>query len=82
MIRLGPMQHNLQRPLLRSQEAKKCYWHAHCVGDVEGEVIVSLAKLYEKSNEEDQAASAFSRYVQDSEMEGILKFEDLSHAYR
>ena len=76
------MQHNLQRPLPRSQEAKKCYWHAHCVGDVEGEAIVSLAKLYEKSNEEDQAASAFSRYVQDSEMEGILKFEDLSHAYR
>ena len=52
------------------------------MGDVEGEAIVSLAKLYEKSNEEDQAASAFSRYVQDSEMEGILKFEDLSHAYR
>ena len=52
------------------------------MGDVEGEAIVSLAKLYEKSNEEDQAASAFSRYVQDSELEGILKFEDLSHAYR
>merc|ERR1719431_705730 len=72
---------NAYEKLDRLQEAKKCYWHAHCVGDVEGEAIVSLAKLYEKSNEEDQAASAFSRYVQDSEMEGILKFEDLSHAY-
>jgi len=65
----------------RLQEAKKCYWHAHCVGDVEGEAIVNLAKLYEKSNEEEQAASAFERYVQDSESQGILKFEDLSHAY-
>jgi len=72
---------NAFEKLDRLQEAKKCYWHAHCVGDVEGEAIVSLAKLYEKSNEEDQAASAFSRYVQDSEIEGILKFEDLSHAY-
>lgn len=72
---------NAYEKLERLQEAKKCYWHAHCVGDVEGEAIVSLAKLYEKSNEDDQAASAFSRYVQDSETEGILKFEDLSHAY-
>ena len=40
----------------------KCYWKAHCVGDIEGGIALSkLAKLYEKTNEADQAAAAYTQ---------------------
>ena len=28
----------------RLQEAKKCYWKAHSIGDIEGQALVKLAK--------------------------------------
>ena len=31
--------------LERLQEAKKCYWKAHSLGDVEGLALIKLAKL-------------------------------------
>jgi len=31
--------------LERLQEAKKCYWKAHTVGDIEGIALVKLARL-------------------------------------
>ena len=30
--------------LERLQEAKKCYWKAHSIGDIEGQALVKLAK--------------------------------------
>ena len=40
----------------------KCFWKAHCVGDIEvGIALLKLANLYEKTNEPDQAAAAYSQ---------------------
>lgn len=47
----------------RLQEAKKCFWKAHSVGDVEGIALMRLARLYERLNEEEQAAAAYSQYI-------------------
>jgi anaphase-promoting complex subunit 8 len=30
--------------LERLQEAKKCFWKAHCIGDMEGLALCKLAK--------------------------------------
>ena len=32
----------------RLQEAKKCYWKAHSIGDIEGQALVKLAKYVAK----------------------------------
>jgi len=54
------------------QDAKKCFWKAYCVGDIEGGIALQrLAKLFEASNEPDQAAEAYVRYIQDTEEQGI-----------
>ncbi len=43
----------------------KCFWKAHCVGDIEGGIaLLKLARLYERTNEADQAAAAYTRYIQ------------------
>ena len=40
----------------------KCFWKAHCVGDIEGGIaLMKLARLYEKTNEPDQAAAAYTQ---------------------
>ena len=40
----------------------KCFWKAHSVGDIEvGIALLKLANLYEKTNEPDQAAAAYSQ---------------------
>lgn len=36
------------------QEALKCYWKAHCVGDIEGGALFHLARMYESTDEPDQ----------------------------
>ena len=42
----------------------KCFWKAYCVGDIEGGLaLLKLAKLYEKTNEVDQAASAYFKVI-------------------
>merc|ERR1719481_1982085 len=54
------------------QDAKKCFWKAYCVGDIEGGIALQrLAKLFEASNEPDRAAEAYVRYIQDTEEQGI-----------
>ena len=46
----------------------KCYWKAQCVGDIEGGIaLFHLAKLYEKTNENEQAAAAYHQYLIDTE---------------
>jgi anaphase-promoting complex subunit 8 len=48
-----------------SQDAMKCFWKAHCVGDIEGGIaLLKLARLYERTNEADQAAAAYTQYIQ------------------
>ncbi len=43
----------------------KCFWKAHCVGDIEGGIaLLKLARLYERTNEADQAAAAYTQYIQ------------------
>jgi len=50
------------------QDAMKCFWKAYCVGDIEGGLaLLKLAKLYEKTNEVDQAASAYFKFIQETE---------------
>ena len=40
----------------------KCFWKAHCVGDIEGGIaLLKLAKLYEHINDVEQAAAAYSQ---------------------
>ena len=42
----------------------KCFWKAHCVGDIEGGIaLLKLAKLYEQINDEEQAAAAYTQVV-------------------
>jgi len=65
------------------QDAKKCFWKAYCVGDIEGGIaLLKLAKLFDSSNEPDQAAAAYEKYIQDTEEQGITDRDDQSGAYR
>ena len=61
----------------------KCYWKAHCVGDIEGGIaLYQLATLYEKSNDPEQAAAAYYQYIQDSDQQGIGDNDQQGKAYR
>jgi hypothetical protein len=41
------------------------------VGDIEGGIaLLKLARLYERTNEADQAAAAYTQYVQVGDIEG------------
>lgn len=55
--------------LERLQEAKKCFWKAHCIGDLEGQALCKLAK---------SVASLFSQCCRASSMnqQWILSFVD------
>lgn len=65
------------------QDAKKCFWKAYCVGDIEGGIaLLRLAKLFESSSEPDQAAAAYDQYIKDTEEAGISDRDDQSVAYR
>ena len=95
--------------LERLQEAKKCYWKAHSIGDMEGSALIKLGRsrrvssfsvwqdmslllvydkyeavvvsnvvnftaifrLYERLNEEDQAAAAYTEYINETDMQGV-----------
>ena len=61
----------------------KCYWKAHAVGDMEGGIaLFQLARLYERTNDTEQAAAAFHQYIQDTESLGITERDQQSRAYR
>ena len=65
------------------QDAKKCFWKAYCVGDIEGGIaLLKLAKLFDRSNDTDQAAAAYDQYIKDTEEQGINERDDQSGAYR
>jgi anaphase-promoting complex subunit 8 len=66
------------------QDALKCYWKAHCLGDIERSIaLFHLAKLYERTGDSEQAAAAYSQFIVDAEAEGMSDDRDqLSRAYR
>jgi len=40
----------------KTQDAMKCFWKAHCVGDIEGGIaLLRLGRLYDRTNDTDQA---------------------------
>ncbi|XP_040581553.1 anaphase-promoting complex subunit 8 isoform X1 [Lepeophtheirus salmonis] len=54
------------------QDAMKCFWKAHCVGDIEGGIaLYQLAKLYELIKDTDQAAAAYSQYIENTTDQGV-----------
>ena len=65
-------------------DALKCYWKAHCLGDMERSVaLFHLARLYEKTDDHDQAAAAYQHFITDTDGEGFSDDRDqLSKAYR
>ncbi|XP_020614183.1 cell division cycle protein 23 homolog [Orbicella faveolata] len=63
------------------QHAKKCYFRAMSVGDLEGMAVIKLARLHEQLQEDDDAAIQYNRYVEQTEVVGILSVADLCSAY-
>ena len=62
------------------QEALKCFWKAYCVGDIEGGIaLYQLARMYESTDEPDQAAEAYHRYIMDTEEKGVGDRSVLEH---
>ena len=53
----------------KHQEAMKCFWKAHCVGDMEGGIaLFQLAKIFDKTGETDQVCDLndlFNVFVKD-----------------
>ena len=60
----------------------KCFWKAHCVGDIEGGIaLFQLAKLYEKTGDTEQAASAYHQYIVDTEAQ-VQERDQQSKAFK
>ncbi|KAK3590022.1 hypothetical protein CHS0354_041047 [Potamilus streckersoni] len=64
------------------QEAKKCFWKAQSVGDVEGTALIKLAKLHERLHEDKLAAGAYSEFINQANIQGTFSYEDQSQAYK
>ncbi|KAH8868113.1 Cell division cycle protein 23 like [Schistosoma japonicum] len=57
--------------LKRFDEAKKCYWRAYCVGDIEGEALMRLATCFERCGEDAEAAAAYTEFIKLSQRNGM-----------
>ena len=67
----------------RLEDAMKCFWKAHVVGDVEGGIALHwLGRLFERKGETEQAAAAYRQYIMDTEGRGIPDRDQQSRAYR
>nr|CDS32187.1 cell division cycle protein 23 [Hymenolepis microstoma] len=62
--------------------AKMCFWRAYCVGDVEGTALFSLARCYERSGNDCEAAAAYTQFIRQCESRGVSNETDLGQAYR
>lgn len=67
IIALGDMYEKHQK----LDEARKCFWKAHCVGDMEGLALLKLGKLHEKMKDAEQAASSYTMYLQLLDDQGV-----------
>ncbi|GFO36908.1 cell division cycle protein 23 homolog [Plakobranchus ocellatus] len=65
----------------RLQEAKKCFWKAHCIGDVEEIALFKLANLFAILEEKDQACQAYTEYINQTDGVNSHNYEDLSRSY-
>ncbi|KAH8868114.1 Cell division cycle protein 23 [Schistosoma japonicum] len=68
--------------LKRFDEAKKCYWRAYCVGDIEGEALMRLATCFERCGEDAEAAAAYTEFIKLSQRNGVNDQLDLAVAYK
>ncbi|KAF6779484.1 hypothetical protein AHF37_01064 [Paragonimus kellicotti] len=68
--------------LNRLDEAKKCYWRAHCVGDIEGSALVRLATCFAQCGEVAEAAAAFTEFIKVCEHHGVHSQTELAQAYK
>lgn len=57
--------------LKRFDEAKKCYWRAYCVGDIEGEALMRLAICFERCGEDAEAAAAYTEFIKLCQRNGV-----------
>ena len=56
LVALGESYEKLEK----TSDAMKCFWKAHCVGDIEGGIaLLRLARLYDKTGDVEQAAAAW-----------------------
>ena len=79
LVALGESYEKLEK----TSDAMKCFWKAHCVGDIEGGIaLLRLARLYDKTGDVEQAAAAHSQYIQETEAQGITERDDQSGAYK
>ena len=53
------------------EAAKKCFWRAYCVGDMEGSALAALARCFEKSGEACEAAAAHTQFIRQCETRGV-----------
>ncbi len=74
LVALGDMYQKLNK----IDRAQKCYWRAHCVGDLECVAILKLAKfvvtilalifiiyrIFEKENNGEEAAKCYLKYLE------------------
>ncbi|XP_073241538.1 cell division cycle protein 23 homolog isoform X2 [Porites lutea] len=77
LVALGESYEKLER----MQQAKKCYFRAMSVGDLEGMAVIKLARLHEKLQEDDDAAVHYNRYVEQTEIVGVMSVAELCSAY-
>ncbi|CAL8073129.1 unnamed protein product [Calicophoron daubneyi] len=68
--------------LNRLEEAKKCYWRAYCVGDIEGSALLRLAQCFVQSGEAAEAAAAYTEFIKLCEHHGVQSQTELAMAYR
>jgi len=79
LVALGECYEKLEK----HSDAMKCYWKAHCVGDIEGGIaLFQLAKMYERTGDHEQAANAYNQYIIDTEDAGITERDQQSKAYK
>ena len=79
LVALGECYEKLEK----FSDAMKCYWKAHCVGDIEGGIaLYQLARMYERTGDHDQAANAYNQYIIDTEDAGITERDQQSKAYK
>ncbi|EDO30617.1 predicted protein, partial [Nematostella vectensis] len=77
LVALGDCYEKLEK----LQEAKKSFFRAISVGDLEGIAVIKLARLHDQLHEEDDAAKYYLRYIEQTEMIGVVSTEELCIAY-
>ncbi|KAF6201127.1 hypothetical protein GE061_005574 [Apolygus lucorum] len=78
LVALGETYEKLEK----NQEALKCFYKARSVGDVEGSAILKLAKLFDRLLDVEQAATAFTEYVNENDSAEAENKSELSQAYK